>query len=328
MYVWAQGAEGAVVTAYDQHVQINRQMPAAYRYGGDQWVPMPQITGVHVQPPHGFARGFLQILVGGEPPTTWAGAAQHPRCLYYDPPAEPYIRAVAGWIEARIRPVQTVPQVGIDTTGAIVGEPPPDEVEDPTPDCVVLAIASEPQGGARLELGDELNRMRDALEGSPHGREFKLETRPSARIDELVGDLLEHPPTILHFSGHGLVQGLILTSPDGKTHVLSNPEALGRLIRMPRVRGNLRALVLNVCLSVDQAKYLAQWAPTVIGTTDSVSDPAAIAFTHGFYQAVGNRLSVAECFDAGTAAASFVDEQQAQRYTIESAGDPAEVGFD
>ena len=229
------------------------------------------------------------------------------------------------------------PDVGIDTAGNILGSP-MSGVEPPAANArpVILAITSNPQvpdpyqptGIARpLNLDNELNRMRDALEGSPMRSAFAIEQRPAARIDELVGDLLEYPPTILHFSGHGAIGGLIATGPDGTTPILTNPEALARIVQIPRVRGAIKALVLNACLSAQQAHYLARWVPAVIGTTNLVPDDVAVNFTHGFYSGVGNGGSASECHAAGVASAALVSPKDAALYILVSATDPASVRF-
>lgn len=327
MAVTASGAEGASITADENAVVIQRSgIFARLRHGDRVVIPMREITGVHVDPA-GLFRGFLQVLVGNEQPTTSMGANQHPRCFYFNRSDEAAVREVARFIEGHLEPIVPIPPVGLDTTGMVIGAPPPPADAPVTDENVIMAIASDPHVKPRLELGDELNRMRDALEGSPYGRGFELELRPAARMDELVADLLEHPPTILHFSGHGVVQGLILTAPDGNNPTLANPEALARMVRLPRVQANLRALVLNVCLSAEQAEWLAQWVPIVIGTVDTVPDPVAIAFTHGFYAAVGNRLPASDCFAAGTAQASLVSPADAGLYMFASAADPAQVHF-
>ena len=297
---------------------------------------MRDVSGVHVSPTRLGFRGFIQILVGGEAPTTRMGATQHPRCMYFDGGDEEPVEAVAEFIRARLSPVRPMPGTGLNTHGGIIGDPPAPGPADRTARPIILAITSNPAvpdparpGGVAppLHLDDELNRIRDALKDGAHGRNFELELRPAARVDELVGDLFEYPPTILHFSGHGVVAGLVMTDAGGRAPVLANPEALAHLIMLPRVQANLRALVLNVCLSEQQAGFLAQWAPVVIGTTDAVADSAAVEFAHGFYAGVSNRGSAAECFAAGRASAAMVSPADAALYTLSASVDAETLYF-
>ena len=337
MPVIANGAERSTITADDERVVIERRgVFASLRQGGSTTTFMPDVTGVHVDGA-GLMRGWIQILIGGEGPTSWSGANQHPRCMYFDRGDEVQVREVADFVSARAHQPQRLADVGIDTAGNILGAPPQGS-EPPAHGAkpVILAITSNPRvpdpnvpgGIARpLDLDNELNRMRDALESSPLRDAFDLEQRPAARIDELIGDLLEYPPTILHFSGHGVVGGLIATGPDGLQPILSNPMALAHIVQIPRVRGAIKALVLNACLSAQQAEFLARWVPAVIGTTNTVADDAAIAFTHGFYAGVGNGGSVGECHAAGVAAAALVSPDDAALYVIASATDTASIRF-
>jgi hypothetical protein len=325
--VSAEGAERSKITADETQVVIERHgFFAQLRSGASTTTFMRDITGVHVASPRMGFRGWIQILVGGEPPTTWTGANQHPRCMYFNASQLAAIQQLAEYIDTRITPVRRIEEVGLDSVGVPIGAAPAGDGTPAAGRPIILAITSNPQtGGPALGLDNEINRIRDALEGSPRGRDFNLQDRPAARVDELVGDLLEYPPRILHFSGHGIVSGLVFTGPDGLRPFLGNPVALAHLIQQPRVKPNLRVIVLNVCLSAEQAEFLAKFVPVVIGTRDTVPDDVAIAFSHGFYSGVGNSGTAEEAFSAGVASASLVSPAAGQLYALASAGNPAAV---
>jgi hypothetical protein len=327
--VSADGAERSRITADETKVTIDRDgLFSQLRSGKSTVTFMRDVTGIHVAEPRLGFRGWVQVMIGGESPTTWVGASQHSRCMFFNADQLSAVRQVAEFVVGRVAAPAPIPQANLDSTATPTGPPPVAVAAAAAGPPVILAITSNPQtGGAPLGLDNELNRIRDALEGSPKGRSFNLQDRPASRVDELVGDLLEYPPRILHFSGHGMVAGLVLTAEDGVTAILGNPVALVHMTQMPQVKPTLRALVLNVCLSAEQAQFLAQWVPAVIGTRDSVPDDVAIAFSHGFYSGVGNGGSAQDAFSAGVASAAIVSPEGAALYAIASSADPSSIAL-
>ena len=80
------------------------------------------------------------------------------------------------------------------------------------------------------------------------------------------------------------------------------PEALAARFRL--MRDHLRCVVINACFSVEQAAILAEHVDTVIAMEGDISDPAAVAFSMGFYGALGAAGSEAdfdEAFDLACA---------------------------
>lgn len=58
----------------------------------------------------------------------------------------------------------------------------------------------------------------------------------------------------------------------------------------------MRCLILNACYSQIQADEIARHIPFVIGMNDSISDKAAIAFSVGFYKAIGSGKTIDKAF--------------------------------
>lgn len=304
----------------DGNVVIERHgIFAGLRQGRQTVTSVRDITGVHVAPPRMGFRGWIQLLVGGEGPTTWTGANQHPRAMYFDGNDHAAVEAIAAAIRAQIpagigEPTGPDPLPGALTTDPIAGA------------ATILVVSSNPEvkpGEPRLRLDEEEHQIRDALDGTPHGRRFELQLRPATRIDDILGYLLEEQPIVLHMSGHGVLGGLVATAADGRTPVLAHPIGLARLVALRPVADRLRVLVLNVCLSVEQANFLAQWVPFVAGTTDNVPDEVAIKFAHGFYTGLGHGHSVGDAYAAGVAQAALTMPDAERIYTCASTVDPA-----
>ncbi len=311
---------------------------AKLRQGERSDTAVREITGVYVSEPSfpGF-RGFIQLLVGGESPTTWVGANQHPRTMYFDGGQLPDIRAAADYLkdilaEHVAAPAPFAAAIGVDehanpvapivqtpeSTAAIT------QIAEPRQrDKVILMMTANPvlireaeddedhdELQHPLDLDIEERTVREELRRTPMGRGFRLEPRPAHLVADLTNDLLETTPTILHFSGHGLVAGIVMEDGD-RQPVIVNPEALALLFQVPVIAENLRLVVLNACLSATQAKFLAKHVDAVIGTTDPISDPAAIAFSRQLYNGLGFGLSIADAYQTAVAQVAALGGEEA-----------------
>jgi acyl carrier protein len=63
----------------------------------------------------------------------------------------------------------------------------------------------------------------------------------------------------------------------------------------------LNCIIMNACYSATQATAIARHIPYVIGMSQAVGDRAAIAFSVGFYQALGAGRSIENAFKLGVA---------------------------
>lgn len=123
----------------------------------------------------------------------------------------------------------------------------------------------------------------------------------AARIDDLQSQLLEHEPTVLHFSGHGSKEpeGLVFAGEQSE-YVLMDAKALGSIFRV--LKDNIRLVVLNACYSEVQAKAIVEHIDCVVGMRKAIGDAAAIKFAGAMYEALAYGRSVQDAFDLGLAA--------------------------
>lgn len=327
--VSARGAEGASVTLYEDRVVIERSgIFARIRQGERVEVALAEVTGVHIQEPRMGVRGFIQLLVAGEAPTTWLGVNQHPRAVYFNSgDLQDFVRIKDAILAAKEpsrwkAPLGLEDALGVDGVGNpteppdAVGERLAEEIAAPSASArVILVVTANPRhddgrADVLLHVDREERAIREALESTPHGRRFGLQTRPAESAQNLGHHLLETTPTILHLSGHGEVQGFVMED-ELRRPVLVNPEALARFAQVKPIARNLRVLVINACLSLTQARYLSQYVDVVIGTSDLIQDQAAIAFARAFYNALGHGTSVGDAFDMGRAQVATTSPEQA-----------------
>jgi WD40 repeat protein len=164
----------------------------------------------------------------------------------------------------------------------------------------ILILASNPKGTSVLDLDREIRDIREGLRRSPSRDEFDIEMRGAVRPIDLRRSLLEVKPQIVHFCGHGSGEGgLVLEDDDGNEQFVTN-EALSRLFEVFADR--VECILLNACYSEVQADALIQHINYVIGMNREIPDAAAIAFSIGFYDAIGAGKTVETAYKLGCSA--------------------------
>jgi hypothetical protein len=171
---------------------------------------------------------------------------------------------------------------------------------------VILMTTADPVDLTRLHLSKEAREIREALRGSPGRDRWTVDVRNAVRLRDLCQALLELQPRVVHFSGHGSAGGGLALEDDAGDARLVPPEALKELFLA--VEGEVECVVLNACYSELQGRALAVRVPYVIGTTSSIEDAVAIAFSVGFYQALGAGRTIRQAYSVGMATAHAAGE--------------------
>jgi hypothetical protein len=183
----------------------------------------------------------------------------------------------------------------------------------------VLVLMSNPRGTAGLRLDEEYRAIDEAILKARHGDRLELRPGAAVRHGDLQGLLLRHRPTVVHYSGHNHGEaGIVLADDRGKARPVA-PEALSGLFRI--MATSIRLVVLNACLTQDQAAAIAAHVPCVIGMSRAVRDDVAIAFASAFYHAAASREPVAAAFGLASNRLGF-DTGGTYRDLAPTAGDP------
>ncbi|MDZ8053885.1 MAG: CHAT domain-containing protein [Aulosira sp. ZfuVER01] len=161
----------------------------------------------------------------------------------------------------------------------------------------ILFLASDPSDESRLRLGQELREIRERLQLSKNRDRFVLESRESVRPGDITQAIFDVEPQIVHFSGHGKSTGEIyFENLLGKAQPVTL-DALAALFK--EVADQINCVILNACYSEAQAKAIAEHIEFVIGMNQAIGDNAAIAFTVGFYKALGANRSIDKAYKFG-----------------------------
>jgi len=148
----------------------------------------------------------------------------------------------------------------------------------------ILFITSNPDDTSWLRLDREIRSVEEGLSRAKARDSYKLVKKLAARTSDFRRALLEEEPFILHYSGHGSYEGIVLEDETGMAKTVSNT-ALSNLLNL--FKDKIKCVVLNSCYSEDQANEIVKHIPYVIGMSDSVGDDSAIMFSSGFYEALG-----------------------------------------
>lgn len=163
----------------------------------------------------------------------------------------------------------------------------------------ILFLAADPTDATRLRLGEEFREIQEKLRLAKQREQFELHQRMAVRPADISQALLDVQPQIVHFSGHGTAAGaLCFEDESGKSHPVP-PDALAALFK--EFSDHLHCVVLNACYSEGQANAIVEHIDYVIGMNQEIGDKAAIAFSVGFYQALGAGRTVEEAYRLGCA---------------------------
>ena len=145
----------------------------------------------------------------------------------------------------------------------------------------VLFLAGTPEGGERiLRLDREFREIEEQLRASEYRDRIKVAIAHAVRINDILAAFNRHDPDVVHFSGHGDTDMLLLEGPDGRPHELRD-EHLGLLLGA--ARKPIRLLVLNACFSAEQAAMATDYVEAAIGMDLSIADSSAKTFAGQFY---------------------------------------------
>mgnify|MGYP000260870247 CR=1 FL=1 len=161
----------------------------------------------------------------------------------------------------------------------------------------ILLLAANPKDTGRLRLDQELRDIAEGLQRAQKREQFILEQRLAVRPRDIQRAMLDVGPQMIHFSGHGEgEQGLVFEDETGNTKLVDG-EALAGLFAL--FADQIICVVLNGCYSAVQAKAISQHIPYVIGMHQAIGDKAAIAFSVGFYDALGAGRSIEFAYKLG-----------------------------
>ncbi|MCP5101801.1 MAG: hypothetical protein GY950_00395 [bacterium] len=167
----------------------------------------------------------------------------------------------------------------------------------------ILILRANPQDTESLPLDEEVREINACLKRTKKQEQFDIDSWGAVRYGDFRKALLDFEPQIVHFSGHGEEDGLIMVGDIGVAAPVSS-EVLAGLFEL--CAEHVECVILNACYSAPQAEAISKHIDYVIGNPGAINDVAAIKFSEGFYDALGAGKSFEEAFKFGRNA--FVNE--------------------
>jgi len=202
----------------------------------------------------------------------------------------------------------------------------------------VLYLGANPPGTVNLGLDDEVRAIRQELRSARY-RCFDLVAYWTSEASDLIRELRESMPTIVHLSGHACKAGghagaprtayrdvLVDHAPDiagGGGLVLQARDGSPRVVPYDVVKkifqlagSSVKLVVLTACNTEPLASMLLEHVDCAIGIDGPISDRAALEFSKGLYAALGDGAAVEQAFHAGCLAILCEDLPEAERPTL------------
>ncbi|HEX2013844.1 MAG TPA: hypothetical protein VLA68_01330 [Nitrososphaera sp.] len=169
----------------------------------------------------------------------------------------------------------------------------------------VLFLSATPPEASRIEVEKEYKNVREVVRFSRYRDQIDLERLGEVSSDEFDNFVMEYEPTILHFSGHGSSEGVMIFQDSleekGRSQI-GDVADLFRILSNDKFSSpdsNIRCVVLNACYSEMQAEAISKYVECVIGMSNAITDEAALAFSESFYLGIAAGKSLQTAFELG-----------------------------
>lgn len=153
----------------------------------------------------------------------------------------------------------------------------------------ILFLTATPMRASQLNTGKE-SRFKDLIRYFDQEKRYRLIEEHGIKSEDFHNFAVSEKPHILHYGGHGEVEGIVLEDTELEAEVL---------VDILKLNPNLQCVILNACYSLPIAQKLAQYIPYVVGTQDAIHDVTAISFARGFYTGIVSGYKVEDAFQNG-----------------------------
>jgi hypothetical protein len=173
----------------------------------------------------------------------------------------------------------------------------------------ILILAANPKATPRLRLDEEVREIEEGLRRAKYRSQFEISSRWAVRLRDIRRALLDVEPQIVHFTGHGKEDGLLVEDEMGLA-VRISAKALSGLFQL--FSRQVECVIMSACYSAHQAAAINKHIRYVIGMNREIKDKAAIEFAVGFYDALTAGRSIDDAFEFGRNAVltAFPDQSE------------------
>ena len=166
------------------------------------------------------------------------------------------------------------------------------EVESPQTDPFpkdqlrILFLAANPNKKRAIPVGREYDLIKDAIQRSNYRDRINFVSKLDLTTYGLPSAINEHRPHILHFTAHGVEDGLWLSGHANWPELYSGEKQKNLIALFP----SIECVILNACTTHLQAALIAKVVPNVIAMKDKIETGNSALFSSNFYTALGGDL--------------------------------------
>lgn len=158
----------------------------------------------------------------------------------------------------------------------------------------ILFIAANPTKQAEIQTGLEYRVISDEINSGEHREMFEFLKPQFAVTKRGLMTSVNEKPNIIHFSGHGSEEGIMITEENNDGRLV--PLKALMLLFTP-LKDITEAILLNSCYSANQATEISKLGMYVIGHNLPIEDNAAISFAQGLYIGLGSGKSLKDAYN-------------------------------
>jgi len=155
----------------------------------------------------------------------------------------------------------------------------------------VLFLAANPAGTSQQYLASGLSQVTEQARSTPLRQSLDLRTWWSAGLQGMVEAIFREQPAIIHFTGEASDQ-LLLEHHDGVVKPVADDDLRGLFSRL---RGYVRLVIVNTCLSASQAKAIQDEVECTVSI--HLDRSATVAFSADFYGSIASGKSIQSAYD-------------------------------
>jgi len=170
----------------------------------------------------------------------------------------------------------------------------------------ILFLSANPDNTSQLNLDAEIDYVKKGFKTASLADKFEFISESAVTLPDITKAMMKYKPQIVHFAGHGTGEdGLVIEDEHGQS-VYFATDSISRLFKL--FKNDVECTLLNACYSEEQAIAISKEGVMsenknhgiyAVGMNDAVGDKAAIKFSIGFYQAIGEGYDYEFAFEMG-----------------------------
>lgn len=158
----------------------------------------------------------------------------------------------------------------------------------------VLFIPTNSKDSNRVSFTEEMRAIKGRLRSPGTRQRFSFDQGWALTIDGLRNTFESFRPNIIHITGQGNSERRIHLQNTMGQDILINPKTLGSILSI--LKGDIRCVVLNACVTLEQAQEIYRAVGCVIGVPSTLTEKLSISFCTSLYKLFSEGMNIRDAF--------------------------------